>query len=318
MKINKKATLCTAGVLAIGALAATLGTMSYFTDTDSKTNVFTVGNVDITLNEKQRAIDQTTGCKDPNEDNLVDFTAQVVYPIATSAQAKKDAMAMPVDCLENATIDLGRAAIGRNYVDKMVSVTNDGASDAWVRVYYAVPTALIDSDPTDSNQFNDILHLNEGTFPSAGETRGYYWAPVYPYPESGTVSSEVEHGATWLLGPVENDKVTSFYHYQTTIDNVSYEVFYQDIISPLPAGEESQRVLNGFYLDAGTTIETVTTAAGEEQHLFDKNGNDTGWKANDPINIPVYAVAVQDKGFDSTAEAVSAAFGANFDPFNAN
>lgn len=316
MKVNRKTVLSTAAVLGVAALIAG-GTIAYFTDTDTKTNVFTVGNVDITLNEKQRGIDEN-GCKDPNEANLEEFTSQVIYPIVGSAQAKKDAFAMATDCVENATIDLSRSALAKNYVDKMVSVTNSGTSDAWVRVYYAVPTALVDSDPTDNNQTNDILHLNEGTFPSANETSGYYWSPVYPYPESGTVSSEIAHGATWLLGPVEDDKVTSFYHYQTTIgdNNTSYEVFYQDIISPLPAGEESQRVLNGFYLDSGTTIKTVTTATGDEQHLFDKFGNDTGWKADEPINIPVYAIAVQDKGFSNTAEAVDASFGANFDPFN--
>lgn len=37
--------LCMVAILAVG------GTLAYFTDTDSATNVFTVGNVDITLNE---------------------------------------------------------------------------------------------------------------------------------------------------------------------------------------------------------------------------------------------------------------------------
>ena len=38
-------TLCMVAILAIG------GTLAYFTDTDTKTNVFTVGNIDITLEE---------------------------------------------------------------------------------------------------------------------------------------------------------------------------------------------------------------------------------------------------------------------------
>lgn len=38
-------TLCMVAILAVG------GTLAYFTDTDSKTNTFTVGNVDITLND---------------------------------------------------------------------------------------------------------------------------------------------------------------------------------------------------------------------------------------------------------------------------
>ena len=223
---------------------------------------------------------------------------------------------MPVDCEEYATMDLNRNALAKNYIDKMVSVENTGNGDAWVRVYYAVPTALLDSNPADEVQTNDTLHFNEGTFPDASQSRGYYWSGVYPH--DGTVTSETAKGATWLLGPVENDVVTSHYHYTTTINNISYEVYYQDIIEPLAAGDTSDRILNGFYLDNGATIQNVSTASGTEQHIFDKLGNDTGWVAGDPIDIPVYAVAVQDRGFSSTAEAVTAAFGANFDPFNAN
>lgn len=314
MKINKKATLATAGVLGIAAIVGTLGTMSYFTDTDSKTNVFTVGNVDITLNEQQRGID-TNGCKDPNEANLEDFTTQVLYPIVTSAQSKKDALAMPADCDANATIATSRTTLAKNYADKMVSVTNDGTSNAWVRVYYAVPAVLLDSDPGDTNQSYDILHFNEGSFPSPNETNGYYWTSIYP---GEVVADSVSHGSTWLLGAEGNDgKVGTRFYYPTTIDGVNYAVFYSDIYQPLAPNATSQRVLDGFYLDAGTDIKEVTVNSVKEQHIFDKSGNDTGWKATDPINIPVYVVAIQDKGFDSTAQAVEQSFGANFDPFNA-
>lgn len=313
MKINKKKTLAVTGVFAVAALAGVIGTMSYFTDTAKTTNTFTVGNVDIALIEKQRAVD-TNGCKDASL-TLEDFTAQVLYPIVGSAQAKKDNLAMPVDCDSKATIDLNKP-LAKNYADKMVSVENTGNGNAWVRVYYAVPTALVDSNPGDDVQTNNTIHFNEGTFPSSTESRGYYWSGVYPH--DGTVTSETAHGATWLLGPVENDVVTSLYHYTTTINNISYEVYYQDTINPLAAGATSDRVLNGFYLDSGATIKNVDTASGVEQHIFDKLGNDTGWKAGDQIDIPVYAVAVQDKGFNSTAEAINTAFGANFDPFNAN
>lgn len=52
MKINKKTVLSTAAVLGVAALVAG-GTIAYFTDTDSKTNEFTLGNVDIKLYESQ-------------------------------------------------------------------------------------------------------------------------------------------------------------------------------------------------------------------------------------------------------------------------
>lgn len=52
MKANKKTVLSTAAVLGVVALAVG-GTIAYFTDNDSKTNNFTVGNVDVTLYESQ-------------------------------------------------------------------------------------------------------------------------------------------------------------------------------------------------------------------------------------------------------------------------
>ena len=52
MKVDRKTILSAAAVLGVVALAAG-GTIAYFTDTETKTNSFTVGNVDITLYESQ-------------------------------------------------------------------------------------------------------------------------------------------------------------------------------------------------------------------------------------------------------------------------
>lgn len=46
---KKLVVLCLVALLAVGAIIG--GTMAYFTDTDEAENVFTAGNVDITLNE---------------------------------------------------------------------------------------------------------------------------------------------------------------------------------------------------------------------------------------------------------------------------
>lgn len=49
--MNKRKILMLAMSLCMVAILAVGGTLAYFTDTDSKTNTFTIGNVDITLNE---------------------------------------------------------------------------------------------------------------------------------------------------------------------------------------------------------------------------------------------------------------------------
>lgn len=51
--MTKKKVLAVAGVLGIAALVLSAGTLAYFTDSDQKTNTFTLGNVDITLYESQ-------------------------------------------------------------------------------------------------------------------------------------------------------------------------------------------------------------------------------------------------------------------------
>ena len=49
MKNKKLIALAIAGVLGIGAIAG--GTLAYFTDSDNKTNVITMGHVDVDLEE---------------------------------------------------------------------------------------------------------------------------------------------------------------------------------------------------------------------------------------------------------------------------
>lgn len=95
-------TLCMVAILAIG------GSLAYLTDTDAKTNVFTIGNVTIDLwenfNEEEAKLIPTTG---------------------------KDA---------DGSI--------KNAIEKEVYVTNTGSEDAYVRVHIAIPKDLDDGDPS--------------------------------------------------------------------------------------------------------------------------------------------------------------------------
>ena len=52
--MNKRKLLLVALSLCMVAILAMGGTLAYLTDTDAKTNVFTVGNVNIEQNEKDR------------------------------------------------------------------------------------------------------------------------------------------------------------------------------------------------------------------------------------------------------------------------
>ena len=96
------------------AIAIVGGTLAYFTDTDQKTNTFTVGNVKIELIEQQR------GMKD-GEKSLVPFEQnKKLYPIVGSAQGDQDEFNMP---------------IAKNYVDKIVTIKNTGSESLHPRIF---------------------------------------------------------------------------------------------------------------------------------------------------------------------------------------
>ncbi len=112
--------LCVA-LLAVAVVGASL---AYFTDTDTATNTFTVGNVKIDL------IEQQTG-----ENGLEDFGP-------------------------NKPLVPGKVNDG-NAVSKIVTVKNTGANDAWVWVEIKVPTVLVSKDILGASKetFN-ALHWN--------------------------------------------------------------------------------------------------------------------------------------------------------------
>ena len=204
---------------------------------------------------------------------LQDFTQnKVLMPIVGSAQGEKDNYGQPV---------------AANYVDKMVTIENTGKSDAYVRAYFAIPAALDDGYET-FNAGANILHFNFGNVKT----------------DNGLVSTEGVQW-NWTHGNKWN-------YFETTIDNVAYNVYFADYYQALPAGETTEQFVSGVYLDKSFDCKDGKYYAfGEEvdlSGLINADGNLT-------VNCPVYAVAVQAAGFDSADAAVTAALGANYNPF---
>ena len=259
----KKKLLAFAMVFALAAVAVVGGSLAYFTDTDNETNTFTAGGVAIDLIEQQVNEDGT---------ELEEFEQdQILLPIVGSAQGNKNEFGQPV---------------AANYIDKMVTVENTGKSDAWVRAYFAIPSALDDGADTYNAGLN-ILHFNFGNVMTEDGLRTTY-------------------GNEWKW----KDDNGAWKSYVTTIDDVSYNVYYADYYQPLPAEESTVQFVSGVYLDKDVDMnsdgEYTITRDGETVVIEDFNGT---------VSCPVFAVAVQAAGFDNAAEAVDAAFGVNFDPF---
>ena len=251
---KKIVALCLCVALAVVAIGG--ATLAYFTDTDEAINTFTAGGVMIGLIEQER----------DGQGGLQEFTQdQVLMPIVGSAQGEKDDLGQPV---------------AANYVDKIVTIQNTGKSDAYVRAYFAIPSALDDGYET-FNAGANVLHFNFGNEDGAS-TYGVQWI--------------WKHGDKWN-------------YFETTIDGVAYNVYYADYYQVLPVGATTEQFVSGVYLDSHVDM--------------DENGNyiDTRFPnanlsiLNGTVSCPVMAVAVQADGFDTADEAITAAFGAQFNPF---
>lgn len=256
----KKRIVTIALVVALVAIAA-VGTLAYFTDTDDATNTFVVGNVAIKLIEKER--DGNGGTKEFTQDKRL-------YPIVGSAQGEKDDLGMPT---------------AKNYVDKMVTIQNTGSEKAYIRAYFAIPSALDDGYETFNAGMN-VLHFNFGNKVENGvvtSTEGVEWIWT--------------HGSKWN-------------YFETTLsDGIKYNVYYADYYQAVDAGATTEQLVQGVYLDKSFDMkEGKPYAFGEE---FDV---DAGWDWN-KVKCPVFAVACQAEGFDNAADAINAAFGANYNPW---
>lgn len=162
--------------VALVAIAIVGASLAYFTDTDEATNTFAVGNVKIDLIEQQRG-----------ENGLVPFEQnKKLYPIVGSAQGDKDEYGMP---------------IAKNYVDKMVTIKNTGSEKAYIRAYFAIPSALDDGYETFNAGMN-ILHFNFGNKVVDGTVTSTYG-----------VEWNWQHDGKWN-------------YFETTIDGIAYNVYY--------------------------------------------------------------------------------------------
>ena len=260
----KKKILTICLIVALAATAIIGGTLAYFTDKAEATNTFTAGGVKIDLIEQQVNEAGTA---------LEDFAQnQVLMPIVGSAQGEKDAFGQPV---------------AENYIDKIVTIKNTGKSDAYVRAYFAIPSALDDGFEESFNASMNILHFNFGN-------------------ANGTTT----YGNQWLWGSVAKPEHSGWNYFETTIDNVSYNVYFADYYQPLPAGATTEQFVSGVYLDMNVDMNA------QGQYTITRNGVTSVIEGFDgSAKCPVAAVAVQVEGFDTVDAAITAAFGADYNPF---
>lgn len=157
-----------------------------------------------------------------------------------------------------------------NGVDKKITVKNTGSEDAFVRVHIAIPSILDDGAET-FDAGKNVLHFNYD--PNSIGAGKWDWSKT-----TGT--------------PYEGD----WNFYETTIDNVEYNVYVVTYGTALKAGETTaQEAMYQVYLDSRVTnadIEKINEALG------------ANWE------IKVVAEGAQAAGFADAYAALNTAFGA--------
>ena len=251
---KKIVALCLCVALAVVAIGG--ATLAYFTDTDDATNTFTAGGVKIELIEQQRNADSTALETFEND--------KVLMPIVGSAQGEQE------------TVGGVKLPTAENYVDKIMTIKNTGVSDAYVRIFVAVPTALQNGQTPNAPRY-DVLHWNfNGDSCAAGQ-----W------------TDEIV-----VANP-------------TVIKGVEYKIYSRTYTTALKADEVTATpAYIGFYLD-----KTVDMNADGKYTVDWGNGPEAiNYDLSKGVEIPVFAQAIQAEGFAS-AEAAFAASGLPANPW---
>lgn len=173
--------LCLAAIIAVTAIAST--TLAYLTDKDEKTNTFTVGNVDIHIDEWMVN----------DEGEWVEYEDQHLAPIAHS----------------------------KTTFNKLVETVNDGSESAYIRTFVTCPKDMYDFLGLGFNKQDKVLTNDEGknmysltswtdvgTFTINGEETAVFLCEYKGIVEAG--ESVLSLTKVWLYDTVTNENVTEF------------------------------------------------------------------------------------------------------------
>ena len=157
--MSRKKSILTAVVLLLVILVG--GMLAYFTDTEVRTNVFTIGDVQITLNEAGWTQDGSTT-------NYTRTEATNIAPNTTVAKAP--------------------------------TITNDGKNAAYVFIKVQVPVANVTVNGTKANQEIFTLGTKDSAWTEVSHTEatGTY---VFAYGTSTTMTSLAKNAITTAVFP---------------------------------------------------------------------------------------------------------------------
>lgn len=206
---RKIVTVCLAAVLVIIAVAG--ASLAYLTDTDERTNTFTVGDVDITLIEQRKGA------------NGLESYGEGSYKLKPGKSNDVNA------------------------VSKIVTVKNNGTEDAYVWVELRIPAYLVSNEykaEPHTNESKNALHWNSYGCFNVEYNSGNYWRLAV---SDGIVGADYKVTDADMVA-VE-DGLWYDYEYVGTEDGGNTVVIRTKMKNVLPAGKTSLPALAQVYMD---------------------------------------------------------------------
>lgn len=277
----KKKLIAVCLIIAMMAITVVGGTMAYFFDTATATNTFTVGNVNIELDESQYVPPVEEG-----EEGTLE-----TYPD------------------ESKNIQPGSA---ENATSKIAWIKNTGSNEAWVWAEVWIPKEL--DNPGDAAE--NSLHFNYyGHFIDDYNRSGNYKQSAIDdlIVEADGVTAKIPdmvNATDPNLWSLHLDDSGEFIVREEPKDGIVYNVYTFKMEEPLAAGKISLPFLRQVYMDSRVEMCRVEEdnkdgkvcyiLADETTHL----AVDSEWK----FDIRVNAYAMQVDGFDTVEDAMTAYF----------
>lgn len=262
----KKILAIVLGAILVATLAVS-GTLAFLVDTSADTNTMALGNVSIKLHEHQREL---TGGNPTPDGKLVEFS--------------QNKQLMPI--VQGGGTDGWGLSTDKNYVDKIVRVENTGKSEAYVRIFIAIPSAL----------------ENVNGFPALHWDYGY----VFNHTKADSASKTPYHEQ--FDAP---ERVAENFEYNGVLYNI-YCFTRKEALAP--TGEDmTAAVMAGFYLDPMVDFNDEINPSETPYYpyyLGDKiPANQIRYDLSKGVEIPVYAQAIQAENFPDVYTAFNGADG---------
>ena len=278
---NRKLLLIVSLVLAMTMSLG--GTLAYLTDSDADVNTMVLGNVKITQNEQQRVeIGNAAAGLESFEDGQMMLPA--VYDLKDADGKSLDPAREVVEVNGYKITYGGGMRTFPNYMDKIVTVTNNSNTDAYIRTIIAVPAGLNEND-TDGDVSEQWLHYNFVSDTDTEPANGWYW---------GKSKADGEYPEKYML-----DNVNLFG------DGKLYDITVATNKNAIPGNTTTAPNLVGLYLDNDVDY--------KDGAYYGKNANGGTepvkvWEGTE-LKVYVLSQAVQASGFSDAWTAFTNSFG---------